>query len=1577
MKKNPVQKKTSGLLRILKFTLLSIVMGVIGIVVLVFFLVQVPYVQNQIKNKVVGNLSTKLKTKFSVQKLSVDFRGVISLQGVFLADRQSDTLLSAGKIGVTFQPSALFHKQLIVNSVSLEDIYLKYLLEDSAGRSNIDFIVKAFADTLPSAKKTESSWKLAVNTISLTNINLNYSNQSDSMDMKFHIGKSAIDLHETDVLRKKFVVQSFILSNSEARLTSYALSNKSVQQTQSADTLSNKPASQAMITVLKKIRLNNISFIQTEKYSGASGIYKVDSALILPEIIDMEKRRLVISRLMVSAAEISVLTGKQTQEEKKQQGVAATKNNKGWDISLRNGKVTMAHFDLASVISMDGENHKKSILSLSSFALDANNNAYATDVWKSNIASLQFVDNNTGLKTLLSLNTSFKDGNIVAQGVNIKSGSSFLKADAAANISHTGKGKIPDFNLRIVSSSINRDDINDYLSKIPVLQRYRFPAHLVFSCNLSSENQTLKGKGAMNSELGGVRFNAQLVNAQPVSSSAYMLTLNTDSLDLGKLLKNPSLGPVTAKIEVEGSGTDPYTLNATAVVNMDAVSANNKSYHNITLNANLSEGDVLLNASSGMPEADFQLAAAGHISKGPSHLYLKTNIQNIDLHALGITRDTLSFSGYLASYYDGQDLKHFKVKADSFLVRIALPGEEINLQNKLAYTVSGDSVNASFNSDPLRLDYSGTMMFKELPAAIGKFLGKYDMISQKELQRDSGFFNLKVDVKDLSTVESLLPVSLRIPESGNLTAGYKDGKLTATADFRYMELGENEFDGVKLRVDGRDTTLYMSFSIGSVNTAFQLIRDVNISGRYNGGLFDSRLKFSDEKGDPWFNIAMGGDLKTRERKFILRDTVLLNYLTWNIPSGNQIFLGDNGLTFKKVSISHRDKLIALTDNTANPESMGLEFKNLNLSAVAALLKGDSAAFSGFLNGKVTVSHLMDKDKKQPLVFDADLAVKKIMVSGAAVGDLLFTGSNKTDAEVANINMNLGNDSMMIFKLTGDYGLKPEKPMHFNLTTKDFNISTLAPFTENVMTNPRGFVNASVDISGSTSKPVFSGNIGFKDVYMFVNGARTAFQVNDQQILFSDNRINFPSFTINDATGNPLEIKGDIIVNDFKNFRYRLNMNMDNFLAYKADAINQPDKFTKAIISGDISIEGKNAFPVVNATLNMNEGSSLYYKMTRHNTNVSARGVVEFIGTADTVQTQQVSLSLMQNMDVTANISLDDGTPITIITDPARNMGLDLTAGGTLSFRQLPLQSPSLSGKINISGGSYTLNISGLKRTFALSDSSTIAWYGNIANPDMNLKAYYTVNTPALGLMPVADNEGRYSTAIPFRVNMIIRGELAQPTFNFQLSLPQEYESTYGDVVAQLQVVNSDENEVNQKAISLLLFGSFDFSNYANIINNGSGGTNALISRTMNQFASQMIHFVDLHFDLQSFDNYGGTTGENLRTQMKVSALKKFYNNRLTTQAGGTFVLQGDEREQNKSFTDKIVPEYKVEYALDKQKIWKVKSFRQSEYRGLVEGKVVSLGAGLVFEKDYERLRDLFRRKAVKKKTSPQATNLIK
>src|ERR1700722_20862056 len=129
------------LVRVLLRTFLTVVI----ILLIVFFLIQTPFIQNIIRGKAETYLSRKLKTPVRIGDLSIVFFRRVTLKDVYIEDRQRDTLLSAGLIDVQFRMLGLLHHDLDIEKIGLGNVTVKIRRQLPDTAFNFQYIVDAFS----------------------------------------------------------------------------------------------------------------------------------------------------------------------------------------------------------------------------------------------------------------------------------------------------------------------------------------------------------------------------------------------------------------------------------------------------------------------------------------------------------------------------------------------------------------------------------------------------------------------------------------------------------------------------------------------------------------------------------------------------------------------------------------------------------------------------------------------------------------------------------------------------------------------------------------------------------------------------------------------------------------------------------------------------------------------------------------------------------------------------------------------------------------------------------------------------------------------------------------------------------------------------------------------------------------------------------------------------------------------------------------------------------------------------------------------------------------------------------------
>jgi len=130
--------------RIALKTILWIIASLLFLVVLIVILIQVPAVQNFVKDKAVSFIQRKIHTPVKIGHLSLGLPKLIVLEDVYFEDQHKDTLIAGDKLKVDISLFKLLSHKVEVNEINLEGI-TSNITRGADSTFNFDYIMKAFA----------------------------------------------------------------------------------------------------------------------------------------------------------------------------------------------------------------------------------------------------------------------------------------------------------------------------------------------------------------------------------------------------------------------------------------------------------------------------------------------------------------------------------------------------------------------------------------------------------------------------------------------------------------------------------------------------------------------------------------------------------------------------------------------------------------------------------------------------------------------------------------------------------------------------------------------------------------------------------------------------------------------------------------------------------------------------------------------------------------------------------------------------------------------------------------------------------------------------------------------------------------------------------------------------------------------------------------------------------------------------------------------------------------------------------------------------------------------------------------
>jgi hypothetical protein len=267
--------------------LLWCVISVVAILLLLCVLIQIPAVQNYAKDKAVTYLQNKIKTKVSLDRITVNFPKEIVLESFYFEDQKKDTLLMGKRLEADIDLFKLIVSELQINSISLQNASAN-IYRNKDGVYNFDYIIKAFESKTP-VDPNSKPFKISVENVNLENVNFNFKDDFSRNDIRVKLAHFDTKFKKFDLDKMNFDVPNIDLKGLKLVLNQDVVEKIAEVSVNTLDTISKR---KDFSLKLDKISLSKIDVSYDNKDSKlGSGIYLGNLELSVNEI-DLNKQLL-------------------------------------------------------------------------------------------------------------------------------------------------------------------------------------------------------------------------------------------------------------------------------------------------------------------------------------------------------------------------------------------------------------------------------------------------------------------------------------------------------------------------------------------------------------------------------------------------------------------------------------------------------------------------------------------------------------------------------------------------------------------------------------------------------------------------------------------------------------------------------------------------------------------------------------------------------------------------------------------------------------------------------------------------------------------------------------------------------------------------------------------------------------------------------------------------------------------------------------------------------------------------------------------------------------------------------------
>lgn len=1058
----------------------------------------------------------------------------------------------------------------------------------------------------------------------------------------------------------------------------------------------------------------------------------------------------------------------------------------------------------------------------------------------------------------------------------------------------------------------------------------------------------------------------------------FWVVLEVNRLPLGEILQNPDLGMLTFGLEAEGEGNNMDDLNASLVSSFEQLDLYGYDYSGLALSGNLVEGRGEVDLAYKDENLDMKLHSTMVLDSANSQVHAALDLAGADFLALNLSPNDLRSSFKLVVDWEGNP--------EAFDLSSKLE-EGIIVFEERPYPIGDFLLNLKVNPDSTGMKLKSVMLDGELASnaspqntlsGFSRHFNRYFSDTVEVGENNPVEFDFHMAIEPSPLLEEVLLPGLERLDPGSINISFREAKkeLTGMVDFPFISYDGIEVDSLHVRVRSDEEDMSFALVFVALESGPLSVGRTYLRGDVEEDVFYMDFNSKDGEED-LMNVSF--DLTFEQDTISLHvnpENLILNKNDWEIPQDNLIVYGPSHLQFTNFILSQNNQQLTLSHEAEGieEEHLAVMFQDFRLGTFTSILNPDELIATGLVNGRLVLENPFGATG-----IIADIKVDKMSLLNTPLGNLALNARSTGDGAY-DFGLFL-KDGGVDLDLEGNF-LANESGAQLNLSLdlNELRLQVIEGLTMDAIKNAEGFISGQFDVQGTTTDPRYEGSFNFHDAIFTVSMINSRYRLSDQQLNLDNDGVYLSGFTIHDQEDNLFRLDGSVLTEDLTNPAFDLTLKAESFRVLNSTRDDNDLFYGNATIDADVKIDGNMSLPIVNGKLRVKSGTDLTFIIPETQLDLVEReGVVHFVNRQDpddilTRREQEMTTTGFTGLQLAANLMVEPNAVFNVVVDERSGDNLQIAGEANLNLNLEPNGRITLSGSYELRKGHYEMSLYNLvSRRFDIEEGSVITWGGDPMDANLNLTAIYRVKTSASELMAASaagvSREGmtQYRQELPFLVYLNIRGELLRPEISFRLDMPEEQRGALGgNVYSQVQHLNNQEGELNRQVFSLLVLNRF----FPEGGGDGSGGgttamarssVSQLLSGQLNALSDQLLgdSGVELDFDLDSYRDYQGASPQD-RTQLNLSARKRFFDDRLIVQVGSQIDIEGGSQSQNMDRGNALLGNVSVEYLLTENGRYRLRGFRRNQFESFIDGQLVVTGMSIIFNREFNRFYELWR-----------------
>ena len=1462
---------------------------ILGLFILLYFVLQIDFVQNLALKRATKYVSKELKTTVTFDHIDLDFFDKLVLDNFYAEDFHGDTLIYSKALTINLNTNLfrILQKELKVDDLTLSGA--KFFMRRYPNERKDEFM--QLLDKLAGDKKKEKSSKapgkpffLDVDALYLREVEFIKDDSVGGEELRIALSEGDIYVDSLNLGEKLVVAKKIRLSNPYVTLINFDKNplaplppdtTKTPEPIPQEDTEAINPTTtpKKWFVNMMDLELTNGVFIHHNYRNAPVKSTRADQ---------IDYNHLNVYDINIEAEDFTindwVFKGVSKKLSLKEGSGFVLNNLSAKEATITPRKIELFGMALITPYSNLGDTLVMKFKKYPDFR-DYNNQVYMNgDFDKAYVAVRDIMAFAPALErnTFFSQNKNevvYIDGNLKGKVNNLKGRNLNLRLGRSMTL----KGNFNSRNLTESDEtflSLKLEQLNTDMQTLRQLipnfnppENFDKLGNLYFEGRFDGFFNDFVADGNLQTNLGQAAMDMNLNSREGIEQAQYSGQLSLTDFDLAKWTDNPNFGLVTVSSKVyDGVGLTETTAYAKLNASIDYFSFKGYDYENLNIageiNNNLFIGDFGIHDDN----IDFLFDGTINFEERVPFFDFKVDINRVDLKSLNLIKEDFVVAGDVDLKIRGNnindllgratlyDLTLLKDKKETYTIDSLKFSSAITGGRKKAWRANSELFKATMIGD-FEVTTIGEAILQHIENNFTGYADRFNIHSKGDTTVVANEFDLKLEIFDTKNFTYLIDKNLDTLKNVKLASYFDFARdtLLVDLDLPKFKFGNVNTQNIKLVTGGGEKEGKVDFSvkntnIGNLNFDFisllTYIENDSATFNLNAADFTNELDKLNLEG----KFAMVGD--QFNIALLPTNLVILNSI-WNIEPDNYLQIGKNFIQTQNFQISQGSQKVAI--NSLVDKGLLLEVEGFNASYIDTLWDFDKLDFEGNYRLNLSVKDLFALEKLQ-----LNLISDTFNINWDNYGELALSATAESIKSPINILLTTRNGERTM-TLDGVYNppninIEPRtlqtSPNYVDLKVdiNKFPLHLAEYFVRSGISGTYGNIDGKLTLNGLLEDPNLNGDLRIYEGGTLLEYTNTIYTIRDEKVKMNNKwMLDATGGTIYDQDGNSATITGGITHDFFNKLALDCRVLSDKFTVINTSKADNPVYYGKGIGRGDIYFSGNFNRTNIDIKATAARGTKVSIPVGGEST-VEEKSFIRF-EKRDTTKKIVVKETKARSNEITGinvhmELEMTDAAEVLLIFDEQAGDIMKGRGNGNIKMDMSRSGDITMYGNYEIEQGEYLFTLLNVvNKPFVVKRGGTINWTGDPYNAVINIGAEYKglSTSPYNFILEYLNNdneirtEARQSTAVD--LTMGLTGQLLSPNIDFNLNFPNLTGELKNYTDNKIRLVELDQNSLNTQVLGLILFGGFLPSNQGALL---AGRQSQLAINTLSELLSNQL-----------------------------------------------------------------------------------------------------------------------------------------